>query len=57
MRKTYQDLEEKEAERKIEFDSIFKQLDDMEKVIIEMQGAIVSLKHYLKGSICFEEHM
>ena len=51
--KTYQDLEKKAAESKIEFDSIIWQIEKMETQIEEMQKSIISLKHYLKGSVFF----
>jgi len=52
--KTYQDLEAKEAERKIEWDSILFQIEGLEKVCEEMQHSIIKLKEYLKGSVYFE---
>lgn len=52
--KTYQDLEAKEAERKIEWDSILFQIEGLEGVCEEMQNSIIKLKEYLKGSVYFE---
>ena len=51
---TYLDLELKSAERKTEYDSIFLQLDNIEKELTDMHKKIVSLKEYLKGSVYFE---
>ena len=51
--KTYQDLEKQASESKIEFDSIIWQIEKMETQIEEMQKSIISLKHYLKGSVFF----
>ena len=51
--KTYQDLEKKAAESKIEFDSIIWQIEKMETQIEEMQKSIISLKQYLKSSVYF----
>ena len=54
-RDTYLDLEEQYSERKTEYDSIFLQLDKIEKELTDMHKKIVSLKEYLKGSVYFEE--
>ena len=51
--KTYQYLEKQASESKIEFDSIIWQIEKMETQIEEMQKSIISLKHYLKGSVFF----
>ena len=51
---TYQDLEQRASEAKIEWDSIVFQIETMEKQMIKMQMSIMKLKTYLCGSICFE---
>ena len=48
-RDTYLDLEEQYSERKTEYDSIFLQLDKIEKELTDMHKKIVSLKEYLKA--------
>jgi hypothetical protein len=52
---TYNDLEQRAAESKIEFDSIIFQIEEMETQILQMQLSVIKLKTYLKGSICFEQ--
>ena len=54
-RDTYLDLEAQYSEKKTEYDSIFLQLDKIEKELTDMHKKIVSLKEYLKGSVYFEE--
>jgi predicted protein tyrosine phosphatase len=51
---TYQDLEQRASEAKIEWDSIVFQIETMEKQMMKMQMSIMKLKTYLCGSICFE---
>ena len=50
---SYLDLEQKHAESKIEFESIFFQIDEMIERVEEMQKSIISLREYLKGSVFF----
>ena len=51
---TYQDLEQRASEAKIEWDSIVFQIETMEKQMMKMQMSIMKLKTYLCGSIYFE---
>lgn len=52
--KTYQDVEQYYSERQTEYDSIFMQLDNIEKELTDMHKKIVSLKEFLKGSVYFD---
>jgi hypothetical protein len=52
---TYQDLEERATESKIEFDSIIFQIEEMEAQLLTMQLKVISLKEYLKGSLGYEQ--
>ena len=54
---TYQDLEQRAAETKIEFDSIIFQIEEMEAQLLTMQLKVLSLKEYLKGSVYFDNQM
>ena len=52
---TYQDLEERAAERKTEYDSIIMQIENIETELVTMQLKVLSLKEYLKGSLGYEQ--
>ena len=52
---TYQDLEERAAESKIEYDSIIMQIENIETELLTMQLKVLSLKEYLKGSLGYEQ--
>jgi len=52
---TYQDLELKAIERKIEYDSIIMQIENIETELLTMQLKVLSLKEFLKGSVYFEQ--
>jgi len=54
---TYQDLEERAAESKIEYDSIIMQIENIETELLTMQLKVLSLKEYLKGSVYFDNQM
>lgn len=51
---TYQDLEQRASEAKIEWDSIIFQIETMEKQILQMQMSVVKLKTYICGSLAYE---
>ena len=52
-RDTYLDFEQIHAEKKVEFESLLFQMDEMIEQVEEMQKSIISLKEYLKGSVFF----
>lgn len=52
--KTYQDVEKHYSEKQTEFDSIFAQLDFIDKELTDMHKRIIILREYLKGSIYFD---
>ena len=52
---TYQDLEVRAAESKIEFDSIIFQIKEMETQILQMQLSVIKLKTYICGSLGYEQ--
>jgi len=52
---TYQDLEQRAAETKIEFDSIIFQIEEMETQILQMQLSVIKLKTYICGSLAYEQ--
>jgi hypothetical protein len=54
---TYQDLEERAAESKTEYDSIIMQIENIETELLTMQLKVLSLKEYLKGSVYFDNQM
>ena len=52
---TYENLEQRAAERKIEFDSIIFQIEEMEAQILQMQLSVIKLKTYICGSLDYEQ--
>jgi hypothetical protein len=52
---TYNDLEQRAAESKTEFDSIIFQIEEMETQILQMQLSVIKLKTYICGSLGYEQ--